>query len=922
KPLGNLIIDAWQAVDSLFPALQFNKYNAFLVFHAGSGRDVDLVSSLGYDPTPFDLPSITFNLKTLRNYVGDQSYAGVPVSKGSFRITNTMLLPETETRVFSSNGLTDTLQGSINGLLANSFGSYLGLPDLFNTSTGASAIGQFGLMDIAGGFVFYSGMFPPEPSAWEKIYLGWVTPITVSPGTSTLTLPAVGLKTGRDTVYKVPISDREYFLIENRMRDPKSDGLHLSIRTGGKTITRFFAKDTVGFNFQETNLIAGSVIDVDDFDWALPSATAEADSNYVGGGILIWHVDEDVIAQGLATNSVNADATHRGLNLEEADGSPDLGRTYDFLSAGSGTELGYQQDFWYSGNPIPTYTNVFDKNSRPNSRSNSGALSLVTIRDFSKRLPRMTATVDIGDNSAKRISALSRSLPAQTSATPPVTIGSTIFMGVDGKILAFRNDGSRAVKDTTGILSSKGGAMAPAVTMVGNNYFVAGSQDSTLTILNVADQNGDGLFDSVTLVPLTQVGSSGSTKVQISGVLTTAPMFADLSVVPQVVVGTSVGEVWAFSYGGVLQSRTTVSSSPVTSLAQLPSASLSRPTDLFFTSGGRLYRGTFGDVNSVSRGDSSLPWLCVGVVSRSGNIVVVAQSGGQVVKAFSSDLSQQIFESRLSGNGIVSVAAADIDGDGEKDVVLVSADRITVLNRTGTYLSGYPVFAPTGFHFVGAPMIADINGDLQMEIVASVSSGNLMAYDKDGRTVSGYPIKLASPGETSLALMPTVSGNLGILGLTAPQSIQVVPLGSSSAAASTSSMQAVELTKPYRADLIAWSQYLKDSRHSDYDGTAGGSTPISTEFFPHSRVYNWPNPVYGSTTRIRYFTSEDAAISIKILDLAGVKIAELQSTSRGGMDGEIPWDVSKIQSGVYFARVEAKGASHSDVAVIKIAVVK
>ena len=388
KPLGDFIVDAWHAADSLYPSIQFSKYNAFLIFHAGAGRDINLVATLGYDPTPYDLPSLTFNLRTLRNYLGDQTYVGVPVSKGAFRITNTMLLPETETRVLTSGSIADTLQGSINGLLANSFGSYLGLPDLFNTKTGDSGIGQFGLMDIAGGFIFYSGLFPPEPSAWEKVYLGWVTPITLNPGSTSMSLPAVGLKTGRDTVYKIPISDREYFLIENRSRDPKQDGQRLTIRSGGSIITKYFPRDTTGFNFQDVRLISGSVIDVEDFDWALPSLTAIEDSNYVGGGVLIWHIDENVIAGALATNTVNADPAHRGVDLEEADGSQDLGRSYDPISeAGSGTEWGYEQDFWYSGNPIQVYTNVFDKNSKPNSRSNSGGLSLVTLRNFSKRAP-------------------------------------------------------------------------------------------------------------------------------------------------------------------------------------------------------------------------------------------------------------------------------------------------------------------------------------------------------------------------------------------------------------------------------------------------------------------------------------------------------------------------------------------------------
>lgn len=900
KPLGDLVVDSWHYADSLYPSIQFSKYDAFVIFHAGAGRDINLVPTLGYDPTPYDIPSLTFNLRSLRNYLKDQSYAGVPVNHGAFRITNTLVLPETETHVFPVGGTTDTLQGSINGLMANSLGSYLGLPDLFDTKTGNSGIGQFGLMDIAGGFIFYGGLFPPEPTAWEKIYLGWVTPITVAPGTTTLSIPAVGLKTGRDTVYKIPISDREYFLVENRFRDPKQDGQRLTIRTGGSTITRFFPRDTVGFNFQDVSLISGSVIDVDDYDWALPSLTSVGDSLYVGGGILIWHIDEDVIARGLVDNSVNADPAHRGVDLEEADGSQDIGRSYDpYSEPGSGTEWGYQQDFWYGDNLIPIYTNVFNKNSNPDSRSYSGASSLVTVRGFSKRSPRMSAIVDVGDSQVTRLQGFARTITLKSTVTPPGTSGSSVFYGVDGNILALKPDGSSKTKDPTGLLYAKGGNFAVAATPLANNFILAGVQDSALFILNTFGKSADAVIDSVS-----------ATNISTGDRITTPAMYADLSITPSIVVGTAHGMVLSYSYTGVLQKKTVVSSSPVTSLVQLPTASLSKPSELFFACGGRLY----GEQSSVALGDSSLPWIACGITSRSGNFVVVAQQGGQKVLAFSRDLNQKMFEITTSGGGLSSVTAADVDGDGQKDIVMLAGDRLIALNRTGTYLSGFPVFPLGSSLFVGDPVLGDMNGDGQLEILACLTSGNLAAYDKEGRLVSGFPVQFAPTGATNIAAFQISGGNIGIVGLTKP--------GSISGQTSTATLQALEFTKPYQGTTIAWSQYLKDGRHSNYDETAGGSISPSTDFLPRSRVYNWPNPVYGSTTQIRYYTPEDAAISIMILDLAGAKIADLAATSRGGLDGETVWDVTNIQSGVYLARVEAKSATRSEVVIIKIAVVK
>lgn len=899
KPLANLVVDSWRTADSLYPSLQFNKYQAFLIFHAGVGRDLDLVSALGYDPAPFDIPSLTFNLASLRKYLGDAGYAGVPVDGGTFRITNTMILPETETRVLSVTGGVDTLQGSINGLLANSFGSYLGLPDLFNTRTGRSGIGIFGLMDVAGSINFYGGLFPPEPSAWEKIYLGWATPVTVGAGTSTIQLPAVGLKTGRDTVYKIPITDKEYFLVENRSRDPHGNGQKVTVRRGNSVSTLSFPTDTAGFDYGDVRTINGSVIDVEDFDWALPGLTSYGDA-FAGGGILIWHIDENVIARGLPTNTINADLEHPGVYVKEADGSRDIGRSYDpFSEPGAGSEFGSPLDFWFEGNAVRyvagtdtlnLYKNVFDKDSHPDSRSHSGALSLVTVRGFSKKAPRMTATVEIGDSQFRRIQPFSRNVAGASSVAPLSATSGTVLAGIDGRLYAFDARGLSRTKDSSGLLSLKGGAFSPAAIELGTGLLVAGVQDSTLTIINASDPNGDGILDNIQ-----------TTAVQAGDKISTPAAFADLSITPSIVVGTTHGSVAQYSYTGTLQKKTTVSTSAVTSFAQLTTASLSKPSELFFACGGRVY----SEQGSVSLGDSTMPWMLASAVNRTGNFVVAAQRGGRRVVAYSRDLSQKLFDLDLGRDTLLSLSIADIDADGEKDVLAVTKSRLFVINRAGSILNGFPVVAPTGRSYVGDALVAELDGDGAPEILITLSTGELLAYRREGKQVTGFPMLFASGGSASVALFRSDAGSIGIAGLT-----------------SSGQMQAVEILRPYSPDNIIWSQFLRDARHSNVDGSGGGTSPVSSEFLPKSRVYNWPNPVYGQTTNIRYYTSENAAITVMIFDLVGLKIAELKAQAKGGLDGEISWDVSNIQSGVYLARLEAAASSRTEVAFFKIAVVK
>ena len=119
-----------------------------------------------------------------------------------------------------------------------------------------------------------------------------------------------------------------------------------------------------------------------------------------------------------------------------------------------------------------------------------------------------------------------------------------------------------------------------------------------------------------------------------------------------------------------------------------------------------------------------------------------------------------------------------------------------------------------------------------------------------------------------------------------------------------------------------WSEKFGNPQNTSFIDAAENRNRIN-EFFPSGRAYNYPNPVYDGETFIRYYVSEDSKISIKIFDLAGDYVAELNDDARGGMDNESTWSVADIQSGVYLARIEATSTSgKSEYAIIKIAVVK
>ena len=516
--LANLARDTWRKVDSSGRVSDFSKFDCYILFHAGVGHDVDLVSSLGFDPAPHDIPSIYLGPGAFNVLLG----GGIPVNGGAHLISNTVIMPETENRIIQTATGAAPLNLGINGLLCASLGSYLGLPDLFDTHSGASGIGRFGLMDGQSIFSF-SGAFPPEPSAWEKYWLGWVTPIVIPAGTSLLSVPAAALA---DTVYRIPVSDAEYFLLENRNRDPHRTGQTITSLYNGVTRQQHFVHDTAGFTFDDVSALTGTITDVEVPDWSLPGGL-DVDGTFYDGGILIWHIDESVINARIATDAVNADSTRRGVDLEEADGSQDIGHTFDFLSAGFGSESGTALDFWFKGNLSPVNKNEFSASTFPNSGSYLGALSHITVSNFSGRGPRMTAQVIRGDAMT----------PVQGF---PRQLGESISL--NAMSIADFGTGSKIVVGTTGYLLPKystSGEVDPPP--VGGKLYLLPA-DSTGHVVPfrasgvvevstaqtrgfwfspaVADLNGDGIPD---LITVDAEGTGGAGSVRANSVSITTP---------------------------------------------------------------------------------------------------------------------------------------------------------------------------------------------------------------------------------------------------------------------------------------------------------------------------------------------------------------------------------------------------------------
>ena len=216
-----------------------------------------------------------------------------PGYPGQFIKVNDYII-QPEEKSASNTGIIDI------GVFCHEFGHALGLPDLYDYDGSSEGIGNWGLM--GGGAYGGDGRHPGYPAhmtAWSKEVLGWVEPIPLERKVEDLRLPNV--QENQDAVYRIWVDGEdgnEYFLLENRQQ--------------------------LGF-----------------------------DRFIFEPGLLIWHVDTNILQRGYG---VNNDESHKGVDLEEADGKNDL----DF-----------NRNRGDAGDPFPGAFNnrLFNDATQPNSRS-------------------------------------------------------------------------------------------------------------------------------------------------------------------------------------------------------------------------------------------------------------------------------------------------------------------------------------------------------------------------------------------------------------------------------------------------------------------------------------------------------------------------------------------------------------------------
>ncbi|MBD3332125.1 T9SS type A sorting domain-containing protein [candidate division GN15 bacterium] len=923
--LERYFVDCIQTADNADPEIDFSDYGSIFLFHAGVDAQNDIFRNTCSDLFSGYIRFFTF----------------VPVDNDSNAVQRALILPETVAQ--------DNRAVALNGLIAHEFCHELGGVDLYNTSNFYSLIGDFALMDHNGentGLLFPGyqssifGAMPVYPSAWTRAYLG-LSEVEEVRSAEDVRLIAAGVDAGgRPEIIKVPISEYQYYLIENRTVD--IDG-----------------KQTAMLADPETNVFRGpgrlvgqdSTELTSEYDFMLPAEE---------GGVLIYLVDEVVAAldtlgngfNNFFNNSLQWDPQRQFVTLMEGDGVRNFngqcpagcGFTYQWYGwEGDMFREDRQRDFT-PNTVLPAIDNlgnnphIYIENIRRDTTTiGDTQFPMDTVVRFSVSSERQVdgfptrigvptvigkgpVAEDLDSDGSQEIIAVSRDRIIVSDADGnnwlrDYTNCTTCPTYYDTATLVYDPDTTRSLGGRTeiyplnlfaqtpnditagpvaGQFSGDAGAMKIAI------GYPAGTGDGWILTYQARDNEQDGQADfylqpkRTTGKPITVTWNSALACLTDSGIVYTRT--------------DEVGPSWE-----------------QTSLFTTHNWGMAAVGDsLFVLAGNEDYSSVYAVIDGSAE-EYPLDTLyefgpIVADIDRKGILeVVVASSDGRIaILSFSDELAvgpysfdilaHEDFDATFTTDPII----ADIDNDNRPDILIGGINKVYAFNERLISLADYPIEVSDRFlstPVAAAPITADIrqasSGSSVLETVFPTTQGSIYAFGP--HPVFGYPLPVGLAGYGSPVYW-TADGPSGTEGRL-----------------SYAGLDGWLYAWVADADQTpgAWPMAGYNARGSSFfpADSLGDPTALAGRL-PEDQMYNYPNPVTTGSTTIRYVLGSDArSVDIAIFDLSGTEVRRLDGQTTAGIN-ELNWTCDGVTPGVYRCMIEADfdGTTehgHFDIAVIR-----
>lgn len=896
--LEQFFIDCITTADLLSPEIDFSQYGSIFIFHAGADRQNDI----GFPETCEDLFTGFIRF-------GDS----VLVDNDSTSIRDALLMPETASQ--------DNRATALNAVIAHEFGHQLGLVDLYSTINFATTVGEFATMDHNGfktgldfGWTVGSafGCFPVYHDAWSRAFLGFDSVYDFRQGTDIRIVAANMVKDGIK-IARVPITEHEYYLIENRIED--TDG-----------------KATAVLADSATSVIQGPVFAV------TREFTGEYDALLPGSGMLIYRIDETVAGMdydgdglnNFSDNDLQWDYTRKFMTLMEADGFENLTGRCPAGCGLVGQLYGWAGDMYLEGN-----NTSLTPNTNPPAIDGTGNNTHVRITNI-RRDSSVTPDTVLGAvmKFSVETDGLVSGFPVRVGYPQSFSSGrlSPIVDDLNGddtqeilvasgrRVMAFTPDGESFLQSIdscpacpvffdTALTSFAATPhqlpmfyQAPtdisAGPVTGNfgsgtRYLVAASYFSggigRVVLLDTLDANDDGQAD-VAAPPINTIGTPKHLlfgnrlwAVTDSGYVYSKPSLVGAAV--------QVGTLTDSAVFGVCIAD---------SLLIVIAGDADETNAYLFNSANALDTIEFEGMCSLGPiaadiDDDGLYELVIFSPSGEAAIVTVNSATSSFQLQKTDDLNTEFTTAPI---------ISDVDLDGRPDIIIGGVNALYAFNDNLILKSGYPIEVDDRFldnPVDAAPIAANISGDRLPEVIAPNAIGNLYSFGPDLST--GFPLSAGERSVSSALVFNTATGGkLGYVGLDGW--FYLWETGTDS----TTNFWPMAGHDPSGSFAFLSSQLGPEQSYSG--------------LLPEESFYNYPNPVTAGVTTIRYLLGQAATkVELKLYDLSGVEVATLSGTTAAG-DNETIWNCSGVTPGVYRCMIYADFDGSSEHAFTDIAVIR
>ena len=155
--------------------------------------------------------------------------------------------------------------------------------------------------------------------------------------------------------------------------------------------------------------------------------------------------------------------------------------------------------------------------------------------------------------------------------------------------------------------------------------------------------------------------------------------------------------------------------------------------------------------------------VCLADINNDGNDDIIF-GADTAIYAYSAD-GTQLWHTAIDGIAYYPPSCADIDNDGNPEILMytrapagTSTSYFYIFDKNGNVRDGFPKTYTSTPLMMGSPVIADFDGDRQMEIIVAkfgTSQSKLYVYEPDGSVREGFPKSISG----RFAVTPSVGYN-------------------------------------------------------------------------------------------------------------------------------------------------------------------